>query len=97
MLMIATPVDLALGVEAEQQAGRIAAREITASLGRALERLVIYRALLHDFGADRRRPVKVASCFIWRRQLPSGLLINVTWWQSSCSHSPVENLLLHRK
>src|SRR5437016_14527512 len=32
-----------------------------------------------------------------RRQLPSGLLIDVTWWQSPCSNSLVENFLFHRK
>ena len=32
-----------------------------------------------------------------RWQLPSGLLIDVTRWQSPCSNSLVENFLLHRK
>jgi hypothetical protein len=48
--------DLALGVEAEEKAGRIAAREYQLHL---VESLVVYRALLHDFGAQRRRPVLV--------------------------------------
>src|SRR5271165_1714234 len=48
-------------------------------------------------GVFRRARIKVASCFICHWQLPSGLLIDVTWWQSLCSHSPVENFLLHRK
>jgi hypothetical protein len=48
--------DLALGVEAKQKAGRIAAREYQLHL---VECLVVYRALLHDFGADRRRSVLV--------------------------------------
>src|SRR5580704_7401424 len=32
-----------------------------------------------------------------RWQLPSGLLIDVTRWQSPSSNSPVENFLFHRK
>src|SRR5258708_36933230 len=48
--------DPALRVEAEQKAGRIAARAYKLHL---VECLVVYRALLHDFSADRRRPVLV--------------------------------------
>src|SRR5208283_2114075 len=48
--------DLALRIEAEQNAGRIAAREYQLHF---VECLIVYRALLNDFAADQRRPVFV--------------------------------------
>src|SRR4029077_7318061 len=48
-------------------------------------------------GVFNRARIKVASCFICRWQLPSGLLIDVTRWQSPCSNPFVENFLLQRK
>ena len=48
-------------------------------------------------GVFNRTRLKVASFFIYTDNWPSGLLIDVIWWQSPYSHSPVENFLLHRK
>ena len=48
-------------------------------------------------GVFNRARIKVGSCFICHWQLPSGLLIDVTRWQSPCSNALVENFLLQRK